>query len=291
MLTERGNIQNGLFQCMASPCELLVETDDKDLADRLLRLAETEARRIEHKFSRYRDDNIVHRINNSNGKPVEIDSETYRLLAFADQCFHLSEGLFDITSGVLRRCWRFDGTNRLPAQSQIDAVLELVGWDKLRFDNRVMTLPRGMEIDFGGIGKEYAVDQVLQILQQRTDCAMMVNFGGDCHANAPPRQGDAWITGIENPLKPGDAAEVLRLKHGALATSGDAYRFIEVDGVRYGHIIDPRTGWPVSGAPRSVTVASGTCTEAGILSTLSMLQGPGAEQFLQSQGVDYWCFR
>jgi thiamine biosynthesis lipoprotein len=276
---------------MASPCEVLLETDDKDLADRLFHLAEREARRIEQKFSRYRNDNIVHRINNSNGQPVAIDSETFRLLSFADQCFQISEGLFDISSGVLRRCWRFDGTNRLPAQSQIDAVLELVGWDKLRFDDKAISLPTGMEIDFGGIGKEYAVDQVLHMLQQQADCSMMVNFGGDCHANAAPRKSDAWITGIENPLKPGDAAEVLCLKHGALATSGDAYRFFEVDGVRYGHIIDPRNGWPVKHAPRSVTVASRTCTEAGILSTLSMLQGPGAEEFLQSQGVDYWCFR
>ena len=148
-----------------------------------------------------------------------------------------------------------------------------------------------MEIDFGGIGKEYAVDQVLNLLQQQTDASVMVNLGGDCHASAAPTRSDAWITGIENPLNPGNAAEILRLKHGALATSGDAYRYIEVDGVRYGHIINPKTGWPVQSAPRSITVASATCTEAGILSTLGLLQGAHAEEFLHTQGVDYWCFR
>ena len=276
---------------MASPCEILIESSDQTLVKKLLTIGQNEALRIERKYSRYRSDNIVFEINNSSGKPVSIDAETYRLLSFADQCFQISDGLFDITSGVLRQVWRFDAGASLPRQRDIDPVIARIGWQKVRFDANHITLPAGMELDFGGIGKEYAVDQVLTLLTQGCDCNIMVNFGGDCHANAPPRHGDAWITGIENPFKPGDAAEVIRLKYGALATSGDAYRFIESDGVRYGHIINPKTGWPVSHSPRSVTVASGTCTEAGILSTLAMLHGADAEKFLEAQDVDYWCYR
>jgi thiamine biosynthesis lipoprotein len=81
---------------------------------------------------------------------------------------------------------------------------------------------------------------------------------------------------------------ILQLEHGALATSGDSRRFLLKDGVRYGHVLDPRTGWPVAGAPRSVTVAASSCTEAGLLSTLALLQGPRAAGYLNEQGVRYW---
>lgn len=276
---------------MACPCEILIDSRNPATADALIRAGAQEAMRIEHKFSRYRDDNIVHQINLSAGRKVQIDAETYRLLQFADQCFQISDGLFDISSGVLRRIWKFDGEDQIPVQSDIDALLGLIGWHRVDFDRSGISLPPGMEIDFGGIGKEYAVDRVLQLLREQSDCSIMVNFGGDCHANAAPREGGTWITGIENPLKPGDAAEVLRLNHGALATSGDAYRHIEVNGLRYGHIINPQTGWPVADSPRSVTVAAATCIEAGVLSTLAILQGADAEDFLQQQAARCWVYR
>ena len=167
----------------------------------------------------------------------------------------------------------------------------MIGWDRIRWCAPQLQLPRGMEIDFGGIGKEYAVDSVQLLLKQETDASFMVNFGGDCSASGPLADGSAWITGIEDPRRPGDASAVIRLRRGALATSGDVFRFIEQDGKRYGHILDPRSGWPNPDSPRSVTVAAATCTEAGILSTLAMLQGKDAESFLDQQGVKYWCYR
>jgi FAD:protein FMN transferase len=290
-ITQREHIWHGHFQCMASPCEVLIETEDEKLARDLIAKAEQEALRIEQKFSRYRTDNIVYQIHHNNGKPVSIDDETYRLLQFADNCYQLSEGLFDITSGVLRLLWNFNGKNEIPKQSQIDKILQHIGWNKVEFSKTEITLPQNMQIDFGGIGKEYAVDRVLQLLMQECDLSMMVNFGGDCHANAPQKNNQPWITGIENPLKPGDAAGIIKLNHGALATSGDVYRYIQKGGIRYSHILNPKTGWPVMNGPRSVTVAAATCTEAGILSTLAMLQGKKAESFLKKQDVKYWCYR
>jgi FAD:protein FMN transferase len=290
-VTQREHIWYGHFQCMASPCEVLIETDDEKQARELIAQAEQEALRIEQKFSRYRDDNIIYRIHNSHGQAVSIDEETYRLLQFADNCYQLSEGLFDITSGVLRRLWNFNGTNQIPRQSQIDQILRHIGWEKVKFSKSEITLPHNMQIDFGGIGKEYAVDRVLQLLITQSDSSMMINFGGDCHANAPQKNGQPWITGIENPLKPGDAAGIIKLNHGALATSGDVYRYIQKGNIRYSHILNPKTGWPVMNGPRSVTVAAATCTEAGILSTLAMLQGNKAESFLKKQKIKYWCYR
>jgi thiamine biosynthesis lipoprotein len=144
-----------------------------------------------------------------------------------------------------------------------------------------------MELDLGGIGKEYAVDQAHDLLRARYDAPFLINFGGDLRASQPSPQGP-WQVGVERPGSERDAALLLELGHGGLATSGDARRYLLKDGVRYGHILDPRSGWPVRGAPRSVTVAASSCTEAGLLATLALLQGAGARAFLEEQGVRYW---
>jgi thiamine biosynthesis lipoprotein len=151
------------FMAMASYCEVIIQTGDAALALRLGRLAAAEAWRIEDKFSRYRADSAVGRINASAGSPVEVDDETARLLDFAAQCHALSHGLFDITSGVLRRVWRFDGSDRVPDAAAVAAVCELVGFDKLQWRAPWLTLRADMEIDFGGIGKEYAADRALAL--------------------------------------------------------------------------------------------------------------------------------
>lgn len=275
---------------MASPCEVLIECELETEARQLSELAQREAMRIEQKFSRYRDDNIVHRINQG-GDDIQVDSETARLLDFAQHCYELSEGWFDITSGILRHAWQFRPGARVPRQREIDRLLPHVGWPKLRWDNPHLSIPRGMEIDFGGIGKEYAVDSVLALLKAKTAHSVMVNFGGDCNASGPLADGSRWITGIENPRRAGDASAVIKLKLGALATSGDVFKFIRQGGKRYGHILNPRSGWPNTRSPLSVTVAASTCTEAGVLSTLAMLQGEDAETFLDQQGFKYWCYR
>ncbi|MDH3389044.1 MAG: FAD:protein FMN transferase [Gammaproteobacteria bacterium] len=275
---------------MASPCEVLIECDRTTQARGLIAIAQQEAERIEHKFSRYRDDNIVHRIN-SGGERIAVDEETARLLDFAQNCYDLSDGWFDITSGILRRAWRFGDGAQIPGQNAIDRLLPHIGWEKVTWKKPGLTVPEGMEIDFGGIGKEYAVDSALALLTRETDNSVMVNFGGDCSASGPLADGSPWMTGIEDPRRPGDATAVIQLKGGALATSGDVFKYIEQDGVRYGHILNPQTGWPNTESPLSVTVAAATCTEAGILSTLAMLQGKDAEAFLDRQDVKYWCYR
>lgn len=274
----------GRFQAMACPCELLIAVEKRSLAKSLLTLAAKEAWRIEKKFSRYVDDNMIYRINNSNGKTLKVDDEIVQLLNFAQQCYELSNGLFDITSGVLRYAWTFDGSDRIPESAQIEALLPYVGWDKVIWQPPYFTLPKGMEIDFGGIGKEYAVDRTLLLLQEKCQAGMVLNFGGDIHAS-----GDrTWSIGIENPTRLDSATKILKIHKGALATSGDARRFLRKEGKRYGHVLNPKTGWPISNAPRSITVAAGTCTEAGILATFALLQGEKAEEFLKNQDVQYW---
>ena len=282
----------GRFDAMASPCEILLESDDLGEAARLARIAADEAWRIEDKFSRYIPGNIIGQINASEGRAVEVDEETASLLDFAATLHDLSDGRFDITSGVLRQAWTFDGSDRIPESAAVAAVLERVGWDKASWQRPQLTLRPGMQIDLGGIGKEYAVDRVTGKLAEASRCSAVVNFGGDLAVTREPQERKAWRVGIE-PVSAGErrAGTVLEIRTGALATSGDSRRFLLKDGVRYSHILDPRNGWPVEGAPRSVTVAADTCTQAGMLSTFAMLEGYNAEAFLDGEGVRYWCRR
>jgi thiamine biosynthesis lipoprotein len=281
----------GTFAAMASPCELLLDGADPLRADQLLALARAEALRIEAKFSRYRDDSVVQAINGSGGRPVEVDAETARLLDLAARCHALSGGRFDVTSGVLRRAWRFDGSDRVPSRRQVKALLPLIGWEKLRWEPPVIVLPPDMEIDLGGLGKEYAVDRAAAMLAGVHAEPFLINFGGDLRVSGPRAGGEAWRVAIESPLREDAPELLLELSEGALATSGDARRFLLRRGRRYSHILNPHTGWPVAQAPRSATVAAPTCLEAGMLATFAMLEGRGAESFLAAQGVPHWIRR
>jgi thiamine biosynthesis lipoprotein len=275
------------FTAMASPCEVLLPQMNEHAALAIGTVAAQEAWRVEKKYSRYRDDSVTARIHENRGTTIQVDRETALLIDFASQCFDLSEGLFDITSGVLRRAWNFDGSDRIPDVDVIARLLPLVGFEKLQWRSPCLLLPTGMELDFGGIGKEYAVDRAYELLATRDWTPFLINFGGDLRANRPPSHGP-WQVGVERPDTDREATMLLDLEHGALATSGDSRRFLLKNGIRYGHILNPLTGWPVPESPRSITVAASCCTEAGLLSTVAMLHGAAARAYLDEQGVRSW---
>ena len=277
------------FPAMACLCEVLLDACTLQQALELGEMARTEAQRIEHKFSRYRADNIIARINQANGQPVAVDDETAALLDFAAELYQLADGRFDITSGILRRVWRFDGSDNVPPQAAIDELLPHIGWDKVHWQKGVLQMPAGMEIDLGGIGKEYAVDKVFNLLAEHFNGALLVNFGGDLRPRGPRADGSAWQVGVEKVSA--RQPELLALTTGAMTTSGDSQRYLLRDGVRYSHILDPRSGWPVTDAPHAVTVLAPTCVQAGVFSTLALMMGAGAEAFLDEQSVQYWSMR
>lgn len=280
------------FTALGCPCEILFDSDDKDLTRLLGQTLYDEVMRIECKYSRYRPDSTLSSINDSAGKTLSVDAETAQLLDYAEQCWHLSDRRFDITSGLLRQAWRFDGSDRLPTAAQVNGLLTKIGWQRLVWRRPELTLLPGMELDFGGIGKEYAVDRCARLTIANGQMHALINFGGDIYITGPRRDGQPWNVAIEQlRIDPGAETTVVQLQRGAVATSGDAHRFLLKDGVRYSHILDPRTGWPVLEAPRSVTVIADTCTEAGMLATFAMLYGKDAEAFLQRQEVMYWCIR
>lgn len=290
----------GSFFCMASPCEILIDSTDQHLAQHLTEHAAKEAFRIEKKFSRYRNDNIIYAINNAQGKQIGIDQETFQLITFANACFDLSEGLFDVTSGVLRRAWKFDCSDNIPEQETIDKLMPLVGWPRVQFDEQNIAMPFGFEIDFGGIGKEYAVDCVAKLCSKiAPSISVLVNFGGDIQVTRPRGIGQYWQVGIETPIAQHAITQchktmyktiMVRIARGGLATSGDANRYLVKDDVRYSHVLNPKLGRPIEHGPRSVTVASDHCVQAGLLATLALLQGAQAENFLKQQEVTHWCY-
>jgi FAD:protein FMN transferase len=279
----------GRFVAMASPCEILIDEAPASLAQQVLNTVAAEAWRIERRYSRYRSDSAVHSINENAGCETVVDDECANLLDFAATLTRLSEGAFDITSGVLRKAWTFDGGNHVPSQPQIDALLESVGWHKVEWQRPMLKLRPGMQIDLGGIGKEYAVDAAAMLADRiAPGLSCLINFGGDVAMRNTRQGGKPWRVGIESCARVGAAERVVQLSRGALATSGDSRRFVFRGGHRYSHILDARTGWPVRNAPHSITVAADTCTQAGTLTTLAMLQGENAEQMLRASGMRYW---
>jgi len=289
-LKQKGHYYIGRFIAMNCPCDISIETDDANLAQSLSQLSVNEALRIEKKFSRYRDDNIVAQINSGSGKTLLLDEETNNLIHFAHIAWQQSDGLFDISSGVLRKAWNFK-SHTIPSQSELDAFKKSIGWDKIIWEKPYITLRKDMQIDFGGIGKEYATDKIGQFFTNKSIPAL-VNLGGDIVCTAPPKKQPTWIIGLDNPLQTGqECIKEISLQQGAIATSGDARNCIELNGKRYGHIINPKTAYPVENSPRSVTVSADSCIEAGLFSTLAILQGRNAESFLKELDVPYWLVR
>jgi FAD:protein FMN transferase len=271
------------FKAMGSPCELRLYGER---TDEIAVAAQGEIARLETKYSRYRDDSLATRINRSAGDAsgVEVDAETARLLDYAATAWRESGGRFDISSGILRRAWNFKA-GRVPARAEIAALLPLIGWDKLvwRAPRIVLSLA-GMELDFGGYVKEYAADLAAAKCRELGARHGLVDLGGDLAVVGPHPDGRPWRIGVRDPRAPARALVEIALQGGGLATSGDYERCMIVDAVRYGHILDPRTGWPVAGLA-SVTVAAEACLVAGTLTTSAMLRGTNGGAWLDSLGV------
>lgn len=265
------------FRAMGSPCELRLYSARREYADAIAEETRAEIGRLEQKYSRYLADSLTTRINRSAGRSegVEVDEETAALLDYAAVAFRESEGLFDITSGILRGAWDFK-SGRVPEQSELDALRRRIGWDRVCWERPRIALPEpGMEIDFGGYVKEYTADRVAELLRARGMRHGLVDLGGDLAVVGPHPDGSPWRVGIRHPRRPEDALGALPLSHGAVASSGDYERFMIVDGVRYGHILNPKTGWPVESFA-GVTVVADHCLVAGTASTVAMLKGEDA---------------
>jgi thiamine biosynthesis lipoprotein len=250
------------FHAMASYCEIVLAGVASEEAARLAALAEAEVRRIEHKYSRYRADSLLSQINAHSG------------------------GLFDITSGVLRRVWNFKAA-RVPETAAVQALLPLIGMDGvIRDGNKVWLRTPGMELDFGGFGKEYAADCAAQVLASAGVRHGYVNLAGDMRVLGPRPDGTPWSIGIRHPRDKERLLASIPVSSGALATSGDYERCFEQDGQRYCHILNPRTGRPAR-TWQSVSVLAPSALIAGAFTTIAMLLEEEGLPFLRSTGLSF----
>ena len=241
---------------------------------------------FEAKYSRFRPDSLISRINAAAGRAwVEVDAEMEVLLKLCDTLHFMTQGVLDPTALPLIRLWNYKAdTPLVPSESEIAAARALVGWKKLqRAPGRVFLPEAGMALDFGGFGKEYAVDIAAQIATDHGIPSALVDFGHDLRAVSAPPGRPAWHVGLEDPLKPGAVAGSVAVVGRSVASSGDYIRRVVVDGRRYGHIIDLRTGWPVANGCLQATVIAGTCLQAGVLSTTAFVLGvPKGIEFIQA---------
>lgn len=274
------------FFAMGSQCAIHLQGDDPDAAQGQALAGEAEVRRIEARYSRYRDDSELARINRLGavGAPAELDDETRGLITYAQACFHKSGGAFDITSGLLRQAWDFKSA-RIPDPAEITALLPRIGMDKLALTGNVLSFANpGLELDLGGLGKEYAADRAAETCQALGARFGFVDLGGDVRVIGPQWDGEPWRFGVRDPRRAGAAIASVSLREGAIATSGDYERFFESGGRRHHHILDPRTGWPAQGLS-SVSVIADRCLVAGSLSTAALVMGEAGAAWLDGLGV------
>lgn len=274
------------FEAMASPCEIFFKEKKSTKASALANLLIAEVYRLEKKYSRYQSESVISQINQAQGKRISIDQETYQLLHFAKQCYAISEGNFDITTGVLRHLWK---EAHIPTQQEVEAFRSRVGFEKIHFSDGYIQMLEGVEIDFGGLVKEYAVDKVSAILRTQNKEPFLVNLGGDLFSDG--KEQHVWKVGVESAQALGEPSLLIDFIKGGLATSGSTRRYLEIEGKRFGHILSPKTLFPVEGAPLSVSVLASSCSEAGFLATFAMLKGSKAEAFLKKEGYKAWVQR
>lgn len=273
---------------MGCPCEIQLFAKTDAIAQSVAKYAINEARRLEAKYSRYQADSLLTQINDAaaHAGTIQVDNETASLLDYAQTCYEQSDGLFDVTSGVLRQAWNF-AHHRLPESNQIKRLLKRIGWHKLRWrEPELEFLIPGMELDFGGIVKEYAADRIANLCRQQGIASGFVNLGGDVALLGPRPDGRDWQIGILHPRNAEETLTTIALSNGAVASSGDYQRFMMIDNQRYSHVFNPKTGWPVRHLA-AVSVVSQFCVIAGSASTIAMLKEENGPEWLKHLGLPH----
>ncbi len=264
------------FKALGTRCSLQFVAQSLRAASAYRDAALAWVRRFEKRFSRFIETSLIGRINASAGRaPVPIDAEAARLFDLADSVVRLSGGLIDPSSLPLTLLWKQAAQEgRAPSPAAILRARNLTGWSRVQRQDDAVFLPEpGMSIDFGGFGKEYAVDETSALANRYGIHALLVDFGGDARGFGRPPDAPFWVAGIEEGDAPGKALKRVALRDGAVASSGNYLRYVEIAGRRYGHILDPRSGCPADNGLLAVSVLAPTCVEAGLLSTSAFLLG------------------
>lgn len=261
------------FKAMGSVCELKLYIPHSKKPKQIISTLLAEVSRLEEKYTRYKETSVTTKINNNAGKQATtLDNESLQLLHYANTLYEQSGGMFDITSGILRKAWDFK-SGILPSNEALSTLLPHIGWNRVSLENNSIYLPDAqMEIDFGGYVKEYAADALATLCAQLEVHQGLINLGGDIRILGPHPNGDAWRVGIQHPRELNKAITAIDIYEGAIATSGDYERFMMIDGIRYCHLLNPHTGQSIQPKFASVSIIAQQCIVAGSFTSIAMLR-------------------
>lgn len=277
MFRETGGHYELTFGAMGTACALTYSARSRADADRFRVAALEWVAAFEARFSRFRPGSLVRRINEAAGeRRVDIDGEMEQFLAMSDWFYWLTGGAFDPSAGPLAEIWDYRRTTgTVPDAAAVEAARARCGWPRVqREPGRVFLPEKGMALDFGGLGKEYAVDKVIEMARHMGIASALVDFGHDLRVFGEPPEKGAWRIGLEDPRHAGRCWCGVAVSDLAVCTSGNYLRYREAGGKRYGHILDPRSGYPADNGCVSVSVIAPSCTEAGVLATAAFVLGP-----------------
>ncbi len=276
-ITATGTLRQLAFPALGTTCEVQYVGPSDGQVSAAFELATVNwVQAFEAKYSRFIPASLLSRINAAAGHAwVTVDAEMEQMFQLCDNLFTMTQGVLDPTALPLIQLWNWKADQpRIPSPEQINLTRQLVGWTKVQRQPGKVFLPvPGMALDFGGFGKEYAVDIVAQIASNHGITDVLVDFGHDLRAFGAPPDRPAWHIGLEDPNHPGKTAGSIAITNQGVASSGDYVRCFKADGRRYGHILDPRTGSPVNNGCTQATVIAGTCLQAGVLSTTAFVLG------------------
>lgn len=262
---------------MGSRFEITVVADNSNEADVYIQSAVEEIERIERLISSWDSSSQTSEINRNAGvTPVKVADELFTLIERSIRLSELTDGAFDITYASMDKLWKFDGSmTSMPTKDEISASVAKIGYRNILLDKQKKTVflkQKGMKIGFGGIGKGYAADQAKALLISEGVSGGIINASGDMNTWGKQPNGSDWKVAITNPLNKNKAFALLPLNNAAVVTSGNYEKYVEFNGIRYTHIIDPRTGYPCTGVI-SVTVFAPKAELADALATSVFVMG------------------
>lgn len=278
---------------MGNRFELSVVAADETWANERIDAGIAEIQRIERLLTTFADDSETNRVNQNAGiMPVAVSAETFNLVERSIRISELTQGAFDITYGSIdKRLWNFDeNMTSLPDKETAKKMVRLINYRNIemdRPDSTVYLKEKGMRIGFGGIGKGYAAEKAKQVMIAQGVNSGVVNASGDLSAWGLQPGGQEWTIGIVNPNLKNEVFSYIKITNMAVATSGNYEKYIMVDGKKYSHTIDPRTGLPVSGI-KSVTIITTNAEIADAMATPVMIMGiaTGLDMINQMKNIE-----
>jgi thiamine biosynthesis lipoprotein len=266
------------MKLMGNMFEIAILGESESIANALIDLAVDEIKRIESLLTTFSDDSVTNQINiNAGITPINVPSEVFDLIFRCDKISKLTQGAFDISYGGLDKSfWNFDlSMTKLPSPQNAANSVRLIDYRNIILDHEnksIFLKEKGMRIGFGGIGKGYAADKAAQLLKNNGVESGFVNASGDLYAWGYQENGSPWTIGVADPSRDNEAFSSLNITNAAVATSGDYEKYVMINGRRYSHTIDPKTGYPVTGI-KSVTIVTASAELADALATPIMVMG------------------